>query len=269
MIRKPAVAGKFYPSDPVELKKLIDSFGHSDKKSMKEKAIACLLPHGGYAYSGKIAADTISNIEVPQTCIIIGPNHSGYGEQCSLMKEGEWATPFGNVKIDTPLATELLKNSMYLLDDPIAHAQEYSVEVELPLIQEIARRDFTFVPIAIAWAGDMVYKDIAEAIVKSIKTLKKDVLIIASSDMTHHESQMSASHKDDEAIQAILKLNEQELLEKISQLQISMCGYIAAVIAIIVAKKLGAKRSFLVGYQTGADVMKDNSIVGYAGIVIA
>jgi len=269
MIRRPAVAGQFYPADPQEVKKTIENFGLSGKKFVKEKAIACVLPHAGYIYSGKVAAETLSAIDFPATCIIMGPNHSGFGEKYSLMREGEWQTPFGNVRIDTPLADELLKNSIYLLDDPIAHTQEHSVEVQLPLIQEIARREFSFVPIVLSWGSHAVYKDIAEAIVKSIVTTKKQVLVIASTDMTHYESQLSASHKDDEAIKSILKFNEQELLEKIERLQISMCGYVPVVITLLAAKKLGAKRSYLVSYQTSGDVTNDyESVVGYAGIIM-
>ncbi len=269
MIRRSAVANQFYPSDPQELKNLIDSFKLHEKQHVKEKAVACILPHAGYIYSGKVAAETLSAIEVPETCIILGPNHSGFGEKYSLMREGEWQTPFGNVKIDTALADELLKNSIYLLDDPIAHTNEHSIEVQLPLIQEVSRRDFSFVPICLAWGAQLVYKNIAEAIVKSIATTKKKVLIIASTDMTHYESHLSASHKDDEAIKSILKFNEQELLEKIERLQISMCGYIPVVITILAARKLGAKRGYLVSYQTSGDVTKDySSVVGYAGIVM-
>ena len=269
MIRKPAVAGQFYPSDPEELKKLISGFGAKNKTIVKEKAIACILPHAGYVYSGKVASDVLSSIEVAQTCLIIGPNHSGYGEPSSISREGEWQTPVGNIKIDTALADELIKNSMYLVDDPIAHANEHSVEVQLPLIHELARKDFSFVPMVLAWAGDLVYKDIVESIVKSIKTLKKDVTIIASSDMTHYESQTSASHKDEEAIKAILKLSETELLETIERLSVSMCGYIPAVVTIMAAKNLGAKRASLISYQTSGDITGDySSVVGYAGIVI-
>lgn len=242
MIRNPAVAGQFYPSDPAELKKLINSFGSKNRTIVKEKVIACILPHAGYIYSGKVASEVLSSIEVAQTCLIIGPNHSGYGEPSSISREGEWKTPFGNLKINTALADELIKNSMYLVDDPTAHANEHSVEVELPLIQELARKDFTFVPMVLAWAGDLVYKDIAESIAKSIKTLKKDVTIIASSDMTHYESQNSAAHKDEEAIKAILKLNESELLETIERLSISMCGYIPAVVTIMAAKNSAQKK---------------------------
>lgn len=267
MIRRPVVAGQFYPSDSERLKQLIAAFGLKEVK--KEKAIACLLPHAGYIYSGKVAAEVLSNIEMTDTCIILGPNHTGYGALSSIMREGEWLTPLGGVKIDTILADQLLENSKYLEEDETAHAYEHSIEVELPLIQEITKTDFSFVPIVLASADKLVYKDIANAIAISCAKQTKKVMVIASSDMTHYESQKSATAKDSEAIKAILKLDEEELLEKIENLGISMCGYIPAVVAILAAKLLGAKKAKLVAYQTSGDVTGDyESVVGYAGIII-
>ena len=268
MIRKPAVAGQFYPNSPEKLKKLIDSFGIKPIQK-KEKIIACLLPHAGYIYSGKVAASVLNAAEIAPTCIILGPNHTGYGVPQSIMKEGEWQTPQGSVKINAELAGLLLNNSKYLEVDELAHVYEHSIEVQLPLIQEISRQSFTFVPIVLASADNLVYKDIANAIAESVKVFKKDVTIIASSDMTHYESQMNANKKDHAAIEAILKLDATQLLKEIEDLGISMCGYMPAVVAIEAARLLGAKGAKLISYQTSGDITGDYAaVVGYAGIVI-
>ena len=227
------------------------------------------MPHAGYIYSGKVAFEVLSKIEVSATCIILGPNHTGYGVPCSIMREGEWETPLGSVKIDSDLAGLLIKNSKFLEEDDKAHIYEHCIEVELPLLQESLKREFTFVPIVLASADDLVYKDIANSIATSVSSSKKNVTIIASSDMTHYESQQSASKKDEEAIKAILKLDAHELLEKIERFGISMCGYMPAVVTILAAKLLGAKKAKLIAYQTSGDVTGDySSVVGYAGIVI-
>lgn len=269
MIRQPAVAGQFYPSRPEQIKKLISGFDIKPKKE-KEKAIACILPHAGYVYSGKVAAEVLSSIEVAPTCIILGPNHTGFGTGASIMPEGEWITPFSSVKIDSELAGLLMKNSKYLETDETAHAYEHSIEVELPLIQAISRPEFTFVPIILAYADKLVYKDISNSIAAAVRACHRDVTIIASSDMTHYESQKSANEKDRAAIEAILKLDADGLLNKIDELGISMCGYMPAVVAILSAKLLGAHAGRLVAYQTSGDVTGDySSVVGYAGIVIA
>ena len=268
MIRSPVVAGQFYPSDPQALKKMIASFGIKIPKD-RQKAIACILPHAGYIYSGKVAAKALAEIDIGTSCIILGPNHTGTGAPYSLVREGTWKTPLGSVPIDTELADRLLKNSKYLEEDEVAHAYEHSIEVELPLIQEIGRTDFSLVPIILATGDNLVYKDIASAIATAVQQSKYDVTIIASSDMTHYEPQEDANRKDKEAIEALLKLDPKELLEKIDRYQISMCGYIPAVIALMAAKILGAKKARLVAYQTSGDVTGDfSSVVGYASIVI-
>jgi AmmeMemoRadiSam system protein B len=268
MIRQPAVRGQFYPSDPEDLKKIIASFGINKIKERKE-AIACILPHAGYVYSGKVAAQALAGIKIGASCIIIGPNHTGYGVPYSLMKEGAWLTPLGNVPVDTALADELLKNSKYLEVDEMAHTYEHSIEVQLPIIHEMGRPDFSFVPIILASGDNLVYKDIAQAIASAVQKNKKEITLIASSDLTHYESQENANKKDKEAIQAILELDPEGLLEKIDRYQISMCGYIPTVVILAAAKILGAKKARLTAYQTSGDVTGDySSVVGYASIVI-
>ncbi|MFH1692359.1 MAG: AmmeMemoRadiSam system protein B [Candidatus Omnitrophota bacterium] len=268
MIRKPVVAGQFYPAEPAALKKLISSF--AVKKSIKpQKAISCILPHAGYVYSGKVAVSTLKAMEPADSYIILGPNHTGYGAGCSIVKYGAWSTPFELVNIDTDLASELLKNSKYLEEDEQAHAYEHAIEVELPLIQAVLGSNFSFVPITLATGTNLVYKDIAESIAKTVKNSSKKIMIVASSDMTHYEQQNVAIKKDEEAIKAILELDEQRLLEKIEHMGITMCGYIPAIIAIMAAKKLGAQHAQLIDYQTSGDITGDySSVVGYAGIVI-
>ena len=268
MIRKSVVSGHFYPANPNALKKMIQGFAPKTPVK-KEDVIACILPHAGYIYSGKVASAVLHFINIPSTCVIIGPNHTGNGAMASIMTEGEWETPLGNVPIDTQLAKAILKNSRYLEDDDIAHAEEHSIEVELPLIQEISQKPFSFVPITLASGDDLVYKDTADAVANAIKKYAKPALIIASSDMTHYEPQDQAAKKDEEAIKAILKLDDKELITRVDELGISMCGYVPAAVAIRAAVALGAGKAQLVAYQTSGDASGDySSVVGYAGIVI-
>jgi AmmeMemoRadiSam system protein B len=139
----------------------------------------------------------------------------------------------------------------------------------LPLIQTLHNKDFTFVPITLASNDDLVYKKIAAAIAAVIQASKKHITIIASSDMTHYETQSQANKKDEEAIRSILALKPDELLAKVEKLNITMCGAIPTAVAITSAKKLGATKARLVAYQTSGDVTEDfTSVVGYAGVVI-
>lgn len=269
-LREPAVAGQFYPSSPEAIRKQIASFLDSPVAVNKDDVIACLLPHAGYIYSGAVAARTLSGIKIKEKIILLGPNHTGLGAQFSIMTQGDWQTPLGEIGIDSSLAGAVLKESKYLRDDTLAHAGEHSLEVQLPLLQYF-KPDFQIVPIALLSDDLSALKEIGKAIATAIKKsgIEKQVLIIASSDMTHYEPQEEAQRKDKEAIDAVSGLDEDRLMLKIRKLGISMCGYAPAVTMLCAAKLLGAKQGKLIKYQTSGDVTGDyDAVVGYAGMVI-
>jgi hypothetical protein len=268
IIRQPQVAGQFYPSSAHELKNQIGTL--IDKKADRSDIIACMLPHAGYMYSGGVAGQTVSRINVKDKIILLGPNHTGYGVRFSMMTEGAWQTPLGEIKIDSSLAREILKHSKYLEDDILAHRYEHSLEVELPFLQYF-KSDFEIVPIIFLSDEFGMLKEIGKEIADTIKELniKDSNLIVASSDMTHYEPQIQAQKKDREAIEAILELNEDKLIDRIQRLNISMCGYAPVIVMLSAARALGAKTGKLIQYQTSGDVTGDkSSVVGYAGIVI-
>ncbi|GAJ21344.1 unnamed protein product, partial [marine sediment metagenome] len=199
---------------------------------------------------------------------IMGPNHTGRGRPLSIMTQGAWKTPLGEVEIDSELGKQILATSSHLEEDYVAHQYEHSIEVQLPFLQYF-KKDIRFVPIILAYSSGATYKEIGKELAKAIKDLSKEVVIIASSDMTHYEPQESAQRKDNKAIEAILDLNEDELLKRVDELNISMCGYAPAVSLISAAKELGATGAELVKYQTSGDTTGDYSaVVGYAGIII-
>lgn len=267
-LRMPAVAGQFYPSSVQGLKNQIETF--IDKKVSRQDAIACVLPHAGYMYSGRVAAETASCINIKDKIILLGPNHTGYGVPFSMMTKGSWQMPFGAVKIDSTLAEQLLKHSQYLEEDILAHTYEHSLEVELPILQYF-KPDFTIVPIVFLSDDLAILKEIGKEIAAVIKesNIKDSTLIVASSDMTHYEPKDQAQRKDTEAINAILELNEDKLLERIQRLNISMCGYAPVIAMLSAAKLLGAKQAKLIKYQTSGEVTGDtDAVVGYAGIII-
>ena len=267
-LRKPSVSGQFYPSDPGILLGLIASF--AVKVAQKQDVIGCLLPHAGYVYSGKVATQTISGVNIKDTVILLGPNHSGNGSDFSLMSQGYWQTPLGNIEIDSQLANLFLSNSRYLKADTFAHADEHSLEVELPILQYF-KKDFKIVPISIKADKLNILKVVAEELVEVItrNDLIDSSMFIASSDMTHYESQQSAAKKDALAIEAIVALDEDKLEEVVRRLSISMCGLAPVVVLIRAAKLLGAKKGKLIKYQTSGDATGDtSSVVGYAGITI-
>ncbi|MFC1950624.1 MEMO1 family protein [Chloroflexota bacterium] len=266
MIRNPVVAGQFYPEPPDQLRALIK--GMVDEAAVKEDVIGLVSPHAGYIYSGLVAGAVISRIKFKDTFIIIGPNHTGMGKPLSIMTQGTWKTPLGEVEIDSELANQILAMSSHLEEDKVAHKYEHSIEVQLPFLQYF-KKDIKFVPIILAYFDLATYKEIGKDLTRAVKELNKEVVIIASSDMTHYEPQESAQEKDNKAIEAILDLNEDELLKRVDELNISMCGYAPVVSLISAAKELEATGTELVKYQTSGDTTGDYSaVVGYAGIVI-
>lgn len=267
-LRKPAVAGQFYPSSKQGLKNQIETLINKDAK--KEDIIACVLPHAGYKYSGRVAAETVSQINIKDKIILLGPNHTGYGAQFSIMTSGIWQTPLGEVKIDSHLTEQLLTHSKYLEADELAHTYEHSIEVELPFLQYF-KNDFEIAPLVILSEDIGILKEIGREIANSINLsgIKSSVMLIASSDMTHYESQEQAQKKDQTAIKAILELNEDKLMQTIQRLNISMCGYAPVIVMLSCAKLLGASQARLVKYQTSGDITGErDSVVGYAGIII-
>jgi len=266
VIRNAVVAGQFYPASASELKAMLKDM--VDKRAKKEEVIGLVSPHAGYIYSGAVAGAVVSRIKFKDTFIIMGPNHTGSGKPFSIMTEGSWETPLGKVEIDSALAKQILTHSRHLEEDKAAHLYEHSIEVQLPFLQYF-KTDFKLVPIVLAYAGGAVYKEIGKELARAVKERGKKVIIIASSDMTHYEPQALAQKKDNQAIEAILALDEDELLKRVDRFNISMCGYGPAVSLIAAAKELGATKAELVKYQTSGDTTGDyTNVVGYAGIII-
>lgn len=266
MIRNPVAAGSFYPATAFRLE--VEIRRHLEEGVSREEAIGAVCPHAGYIYSGPVAGAVISRIKLHDVFVILGPNHTGRGVPFSIMTEGSWLTPLGKVKINSELAAEIRDGSSFLREDTEAHLYEHSIEVQLPFLQYF-KPDLTFVPLVLSVGPGEVYKEIGQAMARAIKKVGKKAVIIASSDMTHYEPHEVAKRKDSQAIEAILSLNEDELLRRVEELHITMCGYAPTVALIAAAKQLGAREAELVKYQTSAETSGDySSVVGYVGIII-
>jgi len=271
MVRQPAVAGYFYPAGKEELKRTIESFQKDFTPPIKARpAKGAVLPHAGYVYSGKVAAQTVFSSKFQNTFIILGPNHTGLGKSYSMMTEGSWQTPLGTVTIDTEIAQSLLDGSRYFAQDTLAHQSEHSIEVIIPFLQTVYR-EFKIIPIIIAHSPGNVYKEIGVEIADVIEKnhWQNRISILASSDMTHYESHESAKRKDSLAIESMIQLDSESLLKKVKEHDITMCGVGPVVITMEALKAQGAKQADLISYQTSGDVAGDHSsVVGYAGLRI-
>jgi len=263
MIREPVVAGSFYPEKSEKLKEEILSFISKEKE--KTPAIGVVAPHAGYIYSGKTAASVYSRIVSPDTFIILGPNHTGMGKPCAISTFRAFKTPLGDCLIDRELTDNLLNTGVFE-EDHLSHLYEHSIEVQIPFLQVLFPH-FKIVPICMMPSDLNFYKEVGDAISSCIKGLS--CTIIASSDMTHYEPEEIAREKDNSAIDAILKLDEDLLIKRIREESISMCGYVPVSVMIKAVKGLGAKEASLIEYTTSGDVSGDkSSVVGYAGIIV-
>jgi len=265
-IREPVVAGQFYPGTKAGLEKALAKLIKRNDK--RENVLCAMSPHAGYVYSGAVAGEVFSRLIPKKLFIIIGPNHTGMGKPFSVSPEGSWKTPLGTVEVDEELAECLVNNSGLFRGDETAHAYEHSIEVQLPFLQYIAR-DFKILPLCVASVRMADLKKAGQELAAVLKKLKNDVTIIASSDMTHYEPHEVAKSKDMQAISAILKLDEDELLEKVVKMDISMCGVAPVIIGLSASKSMGAKVAELVDYKTSGDTSGDySSVVGYGGVII-
>lgn len=266
MIRKPQVAGQFYPASPSALKRQLEQL--IEEKEKKEAVLGLISPHAGYIFSGKVAGACFSQVELSSTVVILGPNHTGLGASFSIMTEGTWQMPLGKVEIDSILAKRILNTSKNLKQDTQAHIYEHSIEVQLPFLQFFLT-NVKIVPIVVQDADFEIYSEIGNSIARALKEAELKSLIVASSDMTHYEPQEKAKANDNLAIEAILNLDGEKLLRRIKEFNITMCGYGPTVCMLSAVKKLGAKSARLIKYQTSGDVSGDySSVVGYAGIAI-
>jgi AmmeMemoRadiSam system protein B len=267
MIRKPAVAGTFYPSNPEKLTSMIKSF--VDLKQGRKKALAVISPHAGFIYSGPVAGALFSSGQFPGKYILLGPSHGMIRSKAAVMRTGAWSTPLGDVPVDSELADLLLSASPILEVNEEAHRNEHSIEVQLPFIQYFVK-DFSIVPICVGY--NISYEELEElgrAVAQGIKKYDLDTLIIASTDMSHYVEQFTAQKLDSMAIQKIEELDPRGLYDTVTSKNISMCGFQPTTSALIASKELGAKKASLIKYQTSGDVSGNyEEVVGYAGILI-
>lgn len=267
-IRKPAVAGYFYPGEEARLRRELERcLLHPTKK--KIPAIGIVSPHAGYKYSGAVAGEVFGQIEIPNRLVVLSPNHTGEGAACSLWSKGGWQTPLGLAEVDEELAARFLSNCPLLKEDTAAHRAEHSLEVQIPFLQFL-KKDFRFVPLTLSSIPLEECRKVGIALARTIREAKEKILIIASSDMNHFESREIAERKDFSAIERIQELDTDGLYQTVRQNRISMCGIIPVTVMLFAAKELGATTGKLIRHTTSGDITGDfKSVVGYAGLVIS
>ncbi len=266
MQRQPAVAGQFYAGTASQLRE--DLAALISNLPEKRRVTGIIAPHAGYIYSGAIAGQVYAAIEIPATVLIIGPNHHGAGAAAALYPDGEWRTPLGTISINPRLNALLQENIPFVQPDTLAHEFEHSLEVQVPFIQYL-RPDASVCALCLGHGDYAAVQRIGEGIAAAIRAYGEDVLIVASSDMTHYESAQSAKRKDDLALEKVLGFDPQGLLQVCRSEHITMCGVVPAAVMLVAAAELGATQAELVAYGTSGDVTGDNrQVVGYAAVSV-
>jgi MEMO1 family protein len=267
MLRLPAVAGRFYPSDSEELTSLVREYSRPDPRHEAIPVKACLVPHAGYMYSGHVAGAVFARIALPQKIIVLGVRHYPRGEPAAILSSGAWRTPLGDAPIDEGLAAELRRECPSLREDSVAHSTEHSLEVQVPFLQVLAL-GFSFVPVALGTVRFESLVRVGEAIARVLGNSKEGVLLLTTSDLNHYEDDATTRIKDHKAIDRLLAFDPQGLYDTCHKEEISMCGLGPAVAMLTALNSLGAKKSELVKYATSADISGDRSqVVGYAGMM--
>lgn len=264
MIRNPAVAGSFYPGDARELDRAVRRLTRDVRDRIPAKGI--VVPHAGYVYSGGVAGEVFSSVEIPDRFVIFCPNHAGTGSVAAIMSQGGWRMPWGDVPIDAGLAGLLRSATPLLSEDDAAHRREHSLEVQLPFLRRFRER-FRFVPVALGSLSPAQCRELGEAAAWAASEGDRMPLLIASSDMSHYEPEDVARKKDADAIDRMLALDPEGLLRVVRAEGISMCGVIPAAVVLYAVLALGASSARLIQYSTSGDVSGDRErVVGYAGL---
>ncbi|MEM2394243.1 MAG: AmmeMemoRadiSam system protein B [Candidatus Bathyarchaeia archaeon] len=276
-VRLPSQAGAFYAGTAESLRRQIEEcflhrLGPGNIPKVVEagprRIVGLICPHAGYMYSGPVAAHAYYSLALdgkPDTVVLLGPNHTGYGSGLAIMSEGLWRTPLGDVEIDRETANKIVEESRLIDIDETAHRYEHSIEVQLPFLQYLYGLRFKIVPICFLMQDFHSAEEVGQAVARAVAG--KNALIVASSDMTHYEPHRSAEKKDRLALQAVEAMDGAKFYSIIESHGVTACGYGPIAALITAAKILGAKEAKLLCYKTSGDVSGDySSVVGYAAV---
>lgn len=264
-LRAPAVAGSFYPGSAVELRREVESLLGRGPKS---KALAVVVPHAGYVYSGRVAGAVYGAVEIPRDVVLLCFNHRGQGAEIAVWPRGAWRTPLGDALVDEALACRVKEACEGAEFDEIGHLGEHSGEVQVPFLQ-VARPDLRLVPVALSLGMDDRSARRLEAFGAALARVEGDFLVVASTDLNHYEDQETTLRKDAAVLRAVEAMDAEGLRAALRREQVSMCGYAPVLAAIAYARARGATSARTLMHATSGDVSGDrDQVVGYAGMLI-
>jgi AmmeMemoRadiSam system protein B/AmmeMemoRadiSam system protein A len=275
--RQPAVAGQFYPSDSLELYKTIENmFKNAVQQTIKNEVLAIIAPHAGYVFSGEVAATCFNQIDITkeyENIFILAPSHKAIVEGAAVYDIGNFKTPLGTVKVNIELAKKLIKENQYFLSRPDVHTNEHSIEVELPFLQYIMKKDFKIVPIIIGTQDLQICKKIASSL---RPWLNDKNLFIISSDFSHYPTYDDALKIDKNSGDAICSNSINKLIEVLNKNQVSntpklatsMCGLSGILTLLFMTEKMADVNYNEIQYKNSGDAPlgDKDQVVGYWAI---
>ncbi len=268
-IREPVFAGSWYPGNPEILSRDIKQYLENVKKERIEGEIVALVsPHAGYIYSGQVAAFAYKLIEgkTYDTIVVVAPSHHALFKGASIYDRGGYRTPLGVIPVDTELSTKMMEKWKEIQFLPEAHAQEHSLEVQLPFLQ-VVTKTFKLVPIVMEpyWTWESC-QNLARAIAETVRG--KKVLLVASTDLSHFHSYERAVELDRIVLDRIDRFDPEGLNQDLKSNRAEACGGGPVVTMMLAAKALGANHGKAIKYLNSGDVTGDRSrVVGYgAGV---
>ncbi|MCL5111183.1 MAG: AmmeMemoRadiSam system protein B [Chloroflexi bacterium] len=278
-VREPAVAGSFYASAPAALRSQLERAFLSPLGPGRLPTVASdgprrlaglVVPHAGYAYSGPVAAHAYAALAadgVPEVVVLVGPNHYGLGPAVAVSGAAAWRTPLGTLAVDSDLAAAILAALPAQGTADFAHEREHSLEVQLPFLQYLYGDAVRIVPITMSEQSPAVAASLGRALGRTLAG--RNAVVIASTDLSHYESQSSAEAKDRLVLKAILESDTDRLLS-LAPYRVTACGPGPVAAALLAARELGALRVDLLKYATSGDVSGDTgSVVGYAALALS
>ena len=268
-IRKPRIAGTWYPGDPAQLRSDIEGYlADAREGKIDEKVVGIVAPHAGYVYSGQVAAcayRAVQNTEF-DAVIVIGPSHRAYFKGASIYDGEGYETPLGVMPVDTPLAEEIASCSngvVSLVSDD--SSPENSIEIQIPFLQTVFG-NIPFVPMLMGTQDVNTCRKLADAIIKAVGD--KRMLVVASSDFSHYHGYAEAVGMDLAALGHIETMNIEGFLRGLEKGRYEACGAGAVIVTIMIARAVGADRGRMLKYMNSGDVTGDkNGVVGYAAVI--
>ena len=269
-IRKPIIAGTWYPADPAQLRADIEGYlAGARVDAVNGKVMGIISPHAGYVYSGQVAAHAYKAAQGSEfdAVILIGPSHRASFKGASIYNGEGYETPLGVIPVDKTLAGNIAAYSGGVVSlVPDDGLPENSLEIQVPLLQ-VALGTIPFVPILMGTQDLGTCRAVADAIIRAAGDGR--VLVIASSDFSHYHSYNRAVEMDSVALEYIEKMDAEGFLRGVEGGRYEACGAGPVVVTTMVARAMGADNARILEYMNSGDITGDkNGVVGYAAVVL-